>query len=540
MAKQILLGEDARKKLLEGMTTMADALRPTLGPKGKCAVLEKKFGSPSVINDGVAIAKEIELEDPAANLGAQLLREVASRTNDVAGDGTTTASILALAIAKEGFKNVAAGANPVHLRKGIEKTVKAVIEHLKSMSKPIKDKQEIQQVATMASANDVEIGKIIAEAMDKVGKEGVITVEEAKGTETELKVVEGMQFDRGYLSPYFVTDTERMECVLNDPYILIHDKKISAVKDILPLLEKVAQSGRPLLFIAEEVDGEALATLVVNKIRGTFSCCAVKAPGFGDRRKAMLEDIAILTDGQAIMEELGLKLENIDLNSLGKAKRVIVDKENTTIVEGAGSSEKLQGRINQIKGEIDKTTSDYDKEKLQERLAKLSGGVAVINVGAPTETDMKERKARVEDALSATRAAVEEGIIPGGGVAFLKCLDVADKLKTSTSDEKTGAKIIQRVLEVPVRQLAENSGFDGAVIAQKIKESKDTSFGFNAEKDEFEDLVKAGIVDPTKVVRAALENAASMAALLLTTESLVIEIPEKKDKTMAPPPYPEY
>ncbi|MGI6595976.1 MAG: chaperonin GroEL [Elusimicrobia bacterium] len=540
MAKQILLGEDARKKLLEGMTTMADALRPTLGPKGKCAVLEKKFGSPSVINDGVAIAKEIELEDPAANLGAQLLREVASRTNDVAGDGTTTASILALAIAKEGFKNVAAGANPVHLRKGIEKTVKAVIEHLKSMSKPIKDKQEIQQVATMASANDVEIGKIIAEAMDKVGKEGVITVEEAKGTETELKVVEGMQFDRGYLSPYFVTDTERMECVLNDPYILIHDKKISAVKDILPLLEKVAQSGRPLLFIAEEVDGEALATLVVNKIRGTFSCCAVKAPGFGDRRKAMLEDIAILTDGQAIMEELGLKLENIDLNSLGKAKRVIVDKENTTIVEGAGSSEKLQGRINQIKGEIDKTTSDYDKEKLQERLAKLSGGVAVINVGAPTETDMKERKARVEDALSATRAAVEEGIIPGGGVAFLKCLDVVDKLKTSASDEKTGAKIIQRVLEVPVRQLAENSGFDGAVIAQKIKESKDTSFGFNAEKDEFEDLVKAGIVDPTKVVRAALENAASMAALLLTTESLVIEIPEKKDKTMAPPPYPEY
>lgn len=522
------------------MTTMADALRPTLGPKGKCAVLEKKFGSPSVINDGVAIAKEIELEDPAANLGAQLLREVASRTNDVAGDGTTTASILALAIAKEGFKNVAAGANPVHLRKGIEKTVKAVVERLKSMSKPIKDKQEIQQVATMASANDVEIGKIIAEAMDKVGKEGVITVEEAKGTETELKVVEGMQFDRGYLSPYFVTDTERMECVLNDPYILIHDKKISAVKDILPLLEKVAQSGRPLLFIAEEVDGEALATLVVNKIRGTFSCCAVKAPGFGDRRKAMLEDIAILTDGQAIMEELGLKLENIDLNSLGKAKRVIVDKENTTIVEGAGSSEKLQGRINQIKSEIDKTTSDYDKEKLQERLAKLSGGVAVINVGAPTETDMKERKARVEDALSATRAAVEEGIIPGGGVAFLKCLDVADKLKNSTSDEKTGAKIIQRVLEVPVRQLAENSGFDGAVIAQKIKESKDTSFGFNAEKDEFEDLVKAGIVDPTKVVRAALENAASMAALLLTTESLVIEIPEKKDKTMAPPPYPEY
>ena len=540
MAKQIVLGEEARRKLLEGMSIMADTLRPTLGPKGRCAVLEKKFGSPTVINDGVSIAKEIELEDPMTNLGAQLLREVASKTNDVAGDGTTTASILALAIAKEGFKNVAAGANPVHLRRGIEKAVKAVVERLKSMSKAIKDKSEIQQVATIAAANDSEIGHIIADAMDKVGKEGVITVEEAKGTETELKVVEGMQFDRGYLSPYFITDPERMECVLNDAYILIHDKKISAVKDILPLLEKVAQSGRPLLIIAEEVEGEALATLVVNKIRGTFSCCAVKAPGFGDRRKAMLEDIAILTGGQAIMEELGLKLENVDLSMLGKAKRVIVDKENTTIVEGAGSSSKIQGRVNQIRSEIEKTTSDYDREKLQERLAKLSGGVAVINVGAPTETDMKERKARVEDALSATRAAVEEGIVPGGGVALLKCQDEIEKLKISDPDEKTGAKIIKQALEVPIRQLAENSGFDGAVVAQKVKESKEDTFGFNAEKDEFEDLVKAGIVDPTKVVRTALENAASMAALLLTTESLVTEIPEKKEKTPTPPPYPEY
>ncbi|MCX8082527.1 MAG: chaperonin GroEL [bacterium] len=540
MAKQIVLGEEARRKLLEGMSIMADTLRPTLGPKGRCAVLEKKFGSPTVINDGVTIAKEIEIEDPMTNLGAQLLREVASKTNDVAGDGTTTASILALAIAKEGFKNVAAGANPVHLRRGIEKAVKAVVERLKSMSKTIKDKNEIQQVATIAAANDVEIGKIIAEAMDKVGKEGVITVEEAKGTETELKVVEGMQFDRGYLSPYFITDPERMECVLNDAYILIHDKKISAVKDILPLLEKVAQSGRPLLIIAEEVEGEALATLVVNKIRGTFSCCAVKAPGFGDRRKAMLEDIAILTGGQAIMEELGLKLENVDLSMLGKAKRIIVDKENTTIVEGAGSASKIQGRINQIRSEIEKTTSDYDREKLQERLAKLSGGVAVINVGAPTETDMKERKARVEDALSATRAAVEEGIVPGGGVALLRCQEEIDKLKISDQDEKTGAKIIKQALEVPIRQLASNSGFDGAVIAQKVKESKEDTFGFNAEKDEFEDLVKAGIVDPTKVVRTALENAASMAALLLTTESLVTEIPEKKEKTPTPPPYPEY
>lgn len=541
MAKQMTFGEDARKKILEGMEIMAEALRPTLGPKGRCAILEKKFGSPTVINDGVTIAKEIELEDPYQNMGAQLLREVASKTNDIAGDGTTTASILAVAIAKEGFKNVAAGANPVHLRRGIEKATKAVVDKLKMMSKVIKDKGEIEQVATIAAANDREIGKIIAEAMDKVGKEGVITVEEAKGTETELKVVEGMQFDRGYLSPYFVTDAEKMECVLEDAYILIHDKKISAVKDILPLLEKVAQSGKPLLVIAEEVEGEALATLVVNKLRGTLQCCAVKAPGFGERRKAMLEDIAILTGGQAIMEELGLKLENVDLSMLGRAKRVIVDKENTTIVEGAGSASKIQGRINQIKSEIEKTTSDYDKEKLQERLAKLAGGVAVINVGAPTETDMKERKARVEDALSATRAAVEEGVVPGGGVALIRCQDEIDKLKFDDPDEETGAKIVKKALEVPLRQIAENSGFDGAVVVQKVKESKNPNFGFNAEKDEFEDLVKAGIVDPTKVVRTALENAASIGALLLTTETLVTEIPEKKEKQgQTPPPYPEY
>ncbi|MCK9266362.1 chaperonin GroEL [bacterium] len=540
MGKQILLGEEARRKILEGMEIMADTLRPTLGPKGRCAVLEKKFGSPTVINDGVMIAKEIELTDPNNNLGAQLLREVASKTNDVAGDGTTTASILAFSVAKEGFKNVAAGANPVHLRRGIEKAVKKVVENLKGMSKTIKDKSEIQQVASIAAANDSEIGSIIADAMDKVGKEGVITVEEAKGTETELRVVEGMQFDRGYLSPYFVTDTERMESVLENAYILIHDKKISAIKDLLPLLEKVAQAGKPLLIIAEEIEGEALATLVVNKIRGTFSCCAVKAPGFGDRRKAMLEDIAILTGGQAIMEELGLKLENIELEMLGKAKRIIVDKENTTIVEGEGSEEKLQGRIGQIKSEIDKTTSDYDKEKLQERLAKLSGGVAVINVGAPTETDMKERKARVEDALSATRAAVEEGIVPGGGVALLRSQATIADLEFEDADEKTGAQIVFKVLEAPLRQIGENSGLDGAVVVQKVKDSAEESFGFNAEKDVFEDVIKAGIVDPTKVVRTAIENAASIAALLLTIETLITDIPEKKDPTPTPPPYPEY
>ncbi|MFA5645748.1 MAG: chaperonin GroEL [Candidatus Ratteibacteria bacterium] len=542
MAKQMILGEDARRKMLKGMETMAEALKPTLGPKGRSAVIEKKFGSPTVINDGVTIAKEIELEDNYENLGAQLMKEVASKTNDVAGDGTTTASLLSLSIAKEGFKNVAAGANPVHLRRGIEKAAKEIVAKLREMSKPIKDKQEIQQVAAIAAANDNEIGKIIADAMDKVGKEGVITVEEAKGTETELRVVEGMQFDRGYLSPYFVTDSERMESALDDPYILIHDKKISAVKDMLPVLEKVAQSGRPLVIIAEEVEGEALATLVVNKLRGVLSCCAVKAPGFGDRRKAMLDDIAILTGGKVVAEELGMKLENIDVSMLGKAKRVVVDKENTTIVEGSGKSSDIQGRISQIKKEIETTTSDYDREKLQERLAKLAGGVAVINVGAPTEADMKERKARVEDALSATRAAVEEGIVPGGGVALLRCQNEVEKADYTNADEKTGGNIVKRALECPLRQIGENSGKDGAVVVENVRAAKDLNSGFNAETDEYMDMVKAGIVDPTKVARTALENAISIAALLLTTETLITDKPEKKEKVAGPaaPPYPEY
>ncbi|HQL64586.1 MAG: 60 kDa chaperonin 1 [candidate division TA06 bacterium ADurb.Bin131] len=541
MAKQMLFSEEARRKMLSGMEVVVTALKPTLGPKGRCAVIEKKFGSPTVINDGVTIAKEIELEDPYENLGAQLVREVASKTNDIAGDGTTTATLLAVAIAREGFKNVAAGANPVHLRHGIEKASKVIVEKLKKMSQPIKDKNEIQQVASIAAANDSEIGKIIADAMEKVGNEGVITVEEAKGTETELKVVEGMQFDRGYLSPYFVTDSERMEASLEDTYILIHDKKISAIKDLLPLLEKIAQSGRPLLIIAEEVEGEALATLVVNKLRGTLACCAVKAPGFGDRRKAMLDDIAILTGGKVIAEELGMKLENVDISMLGRAKRVIVDKENTTIVEGAGKKSDIEGRINQIKKEIEKSTSDYDKEKLQERLAKLAGGVAVVNVGAPTESDMKERKARVEDALSATRAAVQEGIIPGGGVALLRCQKEIEKVDFIDEDEKTGGKIVYKALEAPLRQIAENSGMDGAVVVDKVRSSDKESFGFNAEKDQFEDLIDAGIIDPTKVARTALENAVSVAALLLTTETLITEKPEKKEKVpAAPPAYPEY
>ncbi|MCL5674615.1 MAG: chaperonin GroEL [Candidatus Omnitrophica bacterium] len=542
MAKQMVFGEEARREMLKGMEIVEEALKPTLGPKGRCAVIEKKFGSPTVINDGVTIAKEIELEQPYQNLGAQLLREVASKTNDIAGDGTTTATILALSLATEGFKNVAAGANPVHLRRGIEKAAKAVVDNLKKMSKPIQDKHEIQQVASIAAANDSEIGKIIAEAMDKVGKEGVITVEEAKGTETELKVVEGMQFDRGYLSPYFVTDAERMEAILEDVLILIHDKKISAIKDLLPLLEKVAQTGKPLLIIAEEVEGEALATLVVNKLRGILNVCAVKAPGFGDRRKAMLDDIAILTGGKVIAEELGMKLENIDISMLGKTKRVVIDKENTTIVEGSGKSSDIHGRISQIKKEIEKTTSDYDREKLQERLAKLAGGVAVVNVGAPTESDMKERKARVEDALSATRAAVEEGVIPGGGVALLRCQQVIDKVDFSDSDEKTAGQIVKKALEAPLKQIAENSGRDGAVVVEKIVTNTDVNFGYNAETDVFENLIKAGILDPTKVARTALENAVSIAALLLTTETLIVEKPEKKERMPAAPasPYPEY
>jgi len=533
--KQILYAEDARGKILRGVTALKDAVAPTLGPKGRFVILEKKYGSPTVINDGVTIAKEIELPDPFENMGAQLAREIASKTNDVAGDGTTSSVILAHSIVSEGLKYVAAGSNPVHLRHGIEKAVNSVVAELKKMSQPIKGKEEIEQVATVAAANDKEIGKIIADAMDKVGKDGVITVEEAKGTETTMKVVEGMQFDRGYLSPYFITDPERMEAVLEDPYILIHDKKISAIKDMLPLLEKIAQVGKPLVIIAEEVEGEALATLVVNKLRGTLVTAAVKAPGFGDRRKEMLQDIAVLTGGQVIAEELGLKLESIDLSMLGKAKRVSIDKENTTIVEGAGKASDITGRINTIKKEIEKSDSDYDKEKLQERLAKLAGGVAVINVGAPTETDMKERKARVEDALSATRAAVEEGIVPGGGVALLRCGSEIDKLKYDDEEEERGGRIVKRALEAPIRQIAENSGKEGSVVAEYVRNQKG-NIGFNAEDNKYEDLVKAGIVDPTKVVRSELQNAASISALILTTEALVADKPEeKKDAPMMPP-----
>ncbi|MFA5393940.1 MAG: chaperonin GroEL [Candidatus Ratteibacteria bacterium] len=534
--KQILFAEDARGKILRGVQALKDAVAPTLGPKGRFVILEKKYGSPTVINDGVTIAKEIELPDPFENMGAQLAREIASKTNDVAGDGTTSSVILANSIVSEGLKYVAAGSNPVHLRHGIEKAVNSVVAKLKKMSQPIKGKEEIEQVATVAAANDKEIGKIIADAMDKVGKDGVITVEEAKGTETTLKVVEGMQFDRGYLSPYFITDPERMEAVLEDPYILIHDKKIAAIKDMLPLLEKIAQVGKPLVIIAEEVEGEALATLVVNKLRGTLVTAAVKAPGFGDRRKEMLQDIAVLTGGQVIAEELGLKLETVDLAMLGKAKRVSIDKENTTIVEGAGKASDITGRINTIKKEIEKSDSDYDKEKLQERLAKLAGGVAVINVGAPTETDMKERKARVEDALSATRAAVEEGIVPGGGVALLRCGSEIDKLKYEDEEEERGGRIVKRALEAPIRQIAENSGKEGSVVAEYVR-NQEGNIGFNAEDNKYEDLVKAGIVDPTKVVRSSLQNAASISALILTTEALVADKPdEKKDGSPMMPP----
>ena len=532
--KQIIFEEDARQKILKGVRILTDAVAPTLGPKGRYVVLEKKFGSPSVINDGVTIAKEIELTDPYENMGAQLAREIASKTNDVAGDGTTSSVLLAHSIVKEGLKYVAAGSNPVHLRRGIEKAVDAVVAKLKKMSQPIKGKEEIEQVATIAAANDHEVGKIIADAMDKVGKDGVITVEEAKGTETTMKVVEGMQFDRGYLSPYFITDAERMEATIEDPYILIHDKKISAVKDVLPLLEKVAQVGKPLLIIAEEVEGEALATLVVNKLRGTLLTAAVKAPGFGDRRKEMLQDIAVLTGGQVIAEELGLKLESVDLSMLGKAKRVVIDKENTTIVEGAGKASDITGRINQVKKAIEKTDSDYDREKLQERLAKLAGGVAVVNVGAPTETDMKERKARVEDALSATRAAVEEGIVAGGGVALLRCISEIDKVKYGDEEEERGGRIVKRALEAPIRQIAENSGKEGSVVADYVL-NQEGNLGFNAETNVYEDLVKAGIVDPTKVVRSELQNAASIGALILTIEALVAEKPEEKKEMPMPP-----
>jgi chaperonin GroEL len=498
-------------------------------------LLEKKWGAPTVSSDGVTVAKEIELKDPYENMGAQMVKEAASQTNDVAGDGTTTATVLAEAIFEEGLKNVVAGANPVALRRGIEKAVDAVVEELKRLAKEVKTDDEVASVGTVAAGGDRNIGKLIAQAMKRVGKDGVITVEEGKGLETEVEYVEGMQFDRGYLSPYFATDTEAMKCELKEPYILIHEKKISAVKDLLPLLEKIARSGKPLLVIAEEVEGDALATLVVNKLRGTLQCCAVKAPGYGDRRKAMLEDIAILTGGTAIFEDLGIELEKVDLNMLGRAKKVIVEKENTTIVEGAGETKAIQGRIEQIKKEIEKTTSDYDKEKLQERLAKLSGGVAQIKVGAATEVEMKERKLRVEDAMHATRAAVEEGILPGGGTALLRAQKALEKVKTSHEDEAIGVDIVRRALEAPIRQIAANSGMDGAVVVERVRESKDPNFGFDAETLEYKDLVKAGIVDPTKVVRTALQKAASVAALLLTTDAAITEIPEKKEKAAGPP-----
>ncbi|MBM4329185.1 MAG: chaperonin GroEL [Deltaproteobacteria bacterium] len=528
--KIIMFEQQARDKILRGVNIMADAVKSTLGPKGRNAILEKSWGSPNVTKDGVTVAKEIELEDKFENLGAQMLKEVASKTSDVAGDGTTTATVLAQAIYREGIKMVAAGASPMELKRGIEKTVETVVAKLKELSVPTKDKKEIAQVGTISANNDSTIGNIIAEAMEKVGKEGVITVEEAKAMETSLEVVEGMQFDRGYLSPYFVTDPERMEVVLDEPYILINEKKISNMRDMLPLLEQVAKMGRPLLIVAEDVEGEALATLVVNKLRGTLQCAGVKAPGFGDRRKAMLEDIAILTGGQAISEDLGLKLENVTLNDLGRCKRVTIDKDNTTIVDGAGAKEKIEGRVKQIRTQIEDTTSDYDREKLQERLAKLVGGVAVINVGAATETEMKEKKARVEDALNATRAAVEEGIVPGGGVAYVRCLEAVKKLDLE-GDEKVGVRIVTRALEEPLRQIAINAGHDGSIVADKVM-AKKGAFGFNAASETYEDLMEAGVIDPVKVCRLALQNAASVAGLMLTTEVMVAEKPKEKEPPM--------
>ncbi|HXG53109.1 MAG TPA: chaperonin GroEL [candidate division Zixibacteria bacterium] len=533
-AKMVKFNRDARDAILRGVNILADAVTVTLGPKGRNVVLEKSFGAPNVTKDGVTVAKEVELEDKFENMGAQMVKEVASKTSDVAGDGTTTATVLARQIYAEGAKLVAAGHDPMSLKRGIDKAVEAVVAELKNLSKPTKDPKEIAQVGTIAANNDPTIGEVIAEAMNKVGKEGVITVEEAKGLETTLDVVEGMQFDRGYLSPYFVTDPERMECVLQDAYLLIHEKKISNMKELLPILEQIAKSGKPFIIIAEDVEGEALATLVVNKIRGTLHCAAVKAPGFGDRRKAMLEDIAILTGGKLIAEELGIKLENVSLHDLGRAKRIVVDKDNTTIVDGAGKKADLEARIKQIRAQIEETTSDYDREKLQERLAKLIGGVAVINVGAATEIEMKEKKARVEDALHATRAAVEEGVVPGGGVALLRCAPALDKLRVG-EEEKAGVGIIRRALEEPLRRIAMNAGVEGAIALQKVKEGKG-SFGFNAATEEYEDLMKAGIIDPTKVVRTALQNAASVAGMLLTTEAMVAEKPEEKPPVPAMPP----
>jgi chaperonin GroEL len=533
-AKELLFNTDARSKLKRGVDQLAEAVKVTLGPKGRNVVIDKKFGSPTVTKDGVTVAKEIELSDPIENMGAQMVKEVATKTSDLAGDGTTTATILAQAIFREGLKNVTAGANPMELKRGIDRAVEAVVEQLRSISVPSAGKKEIAQVGTISANNDKEIGNLIAEAMEKVGKDGVITVEEAKGLETTLETVEGMQFDRGYLSPYFVTDPEKMEAVLEDPYILIHDKKISAMKELLPLLEKTAQSGKPLLIIAEDVEGEALATLVVNKLRGTLKVCAVKAPGFGDRRKEMLRDIAVLTGGQVISEELGFKLENATLSDLGRAKRIVVDKDNSTLVDGRGKPDDIKGRIAEIRGAIEKSTSDYDREKLQERLAKLSGGVAIINVGAATETELKEKKARVEDALHATRAAVEEGIVPGGGVALIRAQAALDKIK-GTEDEKIGVEIVRRSLEEPIRMIAQNAGAEGSIVVARVKESKEKNFGYNAATDVYEDLVKAGVIDPTKVTRTALQNAASIAGLLLTTECVVVEKKEEKAAAGAPP-----
>jgi len=532
--KQIKFGEEARAKCLRGVNILADAVKVTLGPKGRNVILEKSFGSPTVTKDGVTVAKEIELKDRFENMGAQMVKEVASKTSDVAGDGTTTATVLAQSIYREGCKVVASGANPMDVKRGIDRAVIKAVEELKRMSKPTQDRKEIAQVGTISANGDEFIGNLIAEAMDKVGKEGVITVEEAKAMETSLEVVEGMQFDRGYLSPYFVTDPEKMEVVLEDPYILFHEKKISSMKDMIPMLERAAQSGKPILMVAEEVEGEALATLVVNKLRGTLRCAAVKAPGFGDRRKAMLEDMAILTGGQVVAEELGIKLENVTLDDLGTCKKVRIDKDNTTIIEGAGSGEAIEGRIKQIRAQIDETTSDYDREKLQERLAKLAGGVAVLRVGAATETEMKEKKARVEDALNATKAAVEEGVVAGGGVPLIRIIPKLDELEMK-GDQKVGVNIVKRALEEPLRNIAENAGWEGSIVVEKVKAGQGT-FGFDAATEEFCDVVKAGIIDPTKVVRYALQNAASVGALLLTTEALVAEIPEEKKEGPAMPP----
>lgn len=535
MAKQLIFNEEARRSILKGVEQLSRAVKVTLGPKGRNVVIDKKFGSPTITKDGVTVAKEIELQDPFENMGAQMVKEVAEKTSDNAGDGTTTATILAEAIYREGLKNVTAGANPMALKRGIELAVEAVVEKLKQLSKKIDNKniKEVEQVATIAANSDASIGKKIAEAFDNVGKDGVITVEESKTMETELKIVEGMQFDQGYLSPYFATDAEKMECVLEEPYILIYEKKVSSVKDILPLLEKVAKGGRPILIICEDVEGEALATLVVNNIRKTLSCVAVKAPGYGDRRKAMLEDIAILTGGKAITEDLGIKLENLNLTDLGRAKKVKIDKDNTTIVEGAGKTADIKGRVAQIRKQIEMTDSSYDKEKLQERLAKISGGVAIINVGAATETEMKEKKARVEDALHATRAALEEGIIAGGGVALLRTLSALDALKLK-GDEATGVEIIKRAIEEPIRQLAFNAGLEGSIIVERLKQEKDVNVGYDINQDAYVDMLKSGVIDPVKVTRTALQNASSIASLLLTTEALITDLPEK-DKPQMPP-----